>query len=362
MNKMCNFKSNKGFTLIEVMVALAVMSIVFSGIITMLVDSQKMQVKSNALDKLNMTVSSYIEMLRYSTNDAISDLELIEDTASSSSETMENGSKKENKSYYRNIYLNTKLQEVEKAYSEYSISIVLNSNSEETRESFLIPDMQNKRYKHFDLWPSTNDYIFWVLPALENRDQQNSGVYTERNYELVVINGEKAKSFKDLQDYVVDWAQKTYPLISARECAWSRQEILSSSEKWKFLFAEIRNSNNGVRQESDISQYDIDEQSNNFVNVRGSIPVRVEYDQPPNNGKPYNYYVVNEFPATIDFYLISDEESPLFNVECVKGLANITHLKPDKDKKMSYDFTVVVRRTSEETNLIEYKSGYYYAD
>jgi hypothetical protein len=71
---------------------------------------------------------------------------------------------------------------------------------------------------------------------------------------------------------------------------------------------------------------------------------------------------VNEYPAAIDFYIVSEEENPMFEIKRIKGLANLTYLKADKDKKRSYDFTITVTRNSDQTKLIEYKSGYYYAD
>lgn len=353
--------------MIELMVTLSIIGIVSTGLFALMYHVKTLQVDGRELDEINMLVSSYVESLRYSPDEAVNKLGLkINGTPNETKTKDKDGNLtlwEQKSNYTSTIFLNKKMISVPMAEAAYSVEINLNKAINKTGASNFSPNMQNQRFEGFKLEPTITNYVVWVCTSLTSAEEQASNKgYLDHNYEVVMINDLSAERF---DDYLIKWGATTHN-SNARESneTYTAEESLNK-ERFR-LFREIIAEGSWYRNERPWlmapSQYNVDEQVQTDLNVRGSIPVRITFEQPPVRGGRYNIDVINDTSEAFDFYLEGDENNPMVDIKFKTGAVNITYLKPDRDEKIEYDFEMVVKRIENGSTLVDYKSGYYYAD
>lgn len=365
--KLSKIINNNGFTMIELMVTLSIIGIVSTGLFTLMGHVKTLQVDDRELDEINMLVSSYVESLRYSPDEAIDELGLkINGTPSETKTKDADGNLtawKQQSNYLSTIYLNKKMISVPKADAAYSVEINLKKAIDKTGASNFTPNMQNQRYKGFNLEPTITNYVVWVCTSLTSAEEQASNKgYLDHNYEVVMINDLTADKF---DDYLIQWGATTHNSNARPENITYTAEESLYKERYR-LFREIIAEGTWYRTNYPWviapSQFNVDEQIQTELNVRGSIPVRIIFEQPPVRGGRYNIDVINDTSEAFDFYLEGDENNPMVEIKSIIGATNVTYLKPDRDEKIEYDFEMFVKRIENGSTLVDYQSGYYYAD
>ncbi|WP_430882688.1 type IV pilus modification PilV family protein [Fusibacter sp. JL216-2] len=346
-------QSKNGFTLIEIIVALAIVSAVFSGIVMILLNSKKLEVQAKDLDQLNMIVASYIEEMRYSPDEAITSFELEY-----------KGMVDDKEQYRKTMYLDSKMEKVRPGKATYKVDIELNSKKHKTGDSFLIPEIP-LRYEDFKIYPGIKKYLLWVIPSVTGVDDQASGEYLHHNYEIVVING---INYSEFDDYLADWGakislgyqayEKTIPSEYIRQ-AYSREESIGRQSIR--LFREIMRVHD-VTIPKDFAQYNVDEQVQDAINVRGSIPLKMWLDGELEDGSKYTVDIVNQNGASLDIYVIGDDAEKDVRLTAHEGISKTTYIEPENDTELQYDFKIKVYRMKNLDLLVDYDSGYYYAD
>lgn len=355
-------KNNKGFTIIELILAVCILSLVVGVLMKMFVVSSKVNRSADEIDKANMIATNKAEQIKKDPNKFLNSLKtkIEKKDSSDKDKKITTGSMEE--------YYDYNWEKTDKANAKFVLtSSIINENKK--AESMIYMPKITYISGEAKLVNQCHNYFVVAVEALDKTTEHNI-TEVDHNYEIYII--QRTPFDRAPQTYYAYSPNTYYKGEDPYEFYKSRisnfyEQYLREGKKNPWLWGkmgatrEIQGAighicDNGKRWGTRFVWWQYDKKKKNIKNVKGSIPISIRLEK---SSKEYNLTVVNATDADLDLYFYKEDEETKVNIDTKEGNSTVTQVDSNHQKEESYDINVVVTRKKDNCKLADYTTQKY---
>lgn len=355
--------NNKGFTLVEVIIAVAILALISGVLLKTFVVASKVNKNASEIDEANILATSKIEMIKKDGNAYMKPFVDSKQAKIKEEYYNKDNAKVSSKSEAESINVTTEVQEIE----------YYKSNWEKTKDKNEATYITTTKVKKFEQQGKLTTFIpddksvngsrkisskikEYLIVAIENLDgielKESEGIEPDHNYELYILkkaDGVVENLEEAFRKEVNNMYERKYKNRKTRPWVWAKMDAIRGYCRYLY-------DNYGGHRCVD---WNYDKAKKETKALKGSIPLVLDVEK---SSEEYKIKIINTTEFNLDIYLCKEDEETNIDFITQEGSLGITNIDLDRKKQNYFDINVNITKIKDKKVLLNYSNKKYFAD